>query len=87
MLSTPLHPNIIACVLILKFFGYIKTNPNPLIYIMKKYDLKHACSKCYPYLKKAVLGVLAVFVLLFVMSLGVGFYQKSQEINPIPVAL
>ncbi|STZ02439.1 hypothetical protein [Moraxella equi] len=54
---------------------------------MKKYDLKHACSKCYPYLKKAVLGVLAVFVLLFVMSLGVGFYQKSQEINPIPVAL
>ncbi|UZA31255.1 hypothetical protein LP097_06705 [Moraxella bovis] len=49
---------------------------------MKKSDLKHAYSKCYPYLKKAVLGVLAVFVLLFVMSLGVGFYQNSQEINP-----
>lgn len=55
--------------------------------MMKKSDLKHAYSKCYPYLKKDVLAVLAVFVLLFVMSLGVGFYQNSQEINPIPVAL
>ncbi|STZ55724.1 Uncharacterised protein [Moraxella lacunata] len=54
---------------------------------MKKSKIKHTYSKYHPYLKKAVLGVLAVFVLLFVASMGIGFYQNSQEINPMPVAL
>ncbi|WP_156628948.1 hypothetical protein [Moraxella nonliquefaciens] len=53
----------------------------------KRANIKNTHTKRHHHLKKVMLVVLAVFVLIFVASWGMGFYQNSQDINPIPVAI